>query len=52
MKNLEKTIIKNAIRLVLGGGLFDQAIDIEEIPEVLKELAEDYQIEIKKSLDK
>ncbi len=50
MKTLEKTILKNAIRLLIGGNLFDNAIDIEEVPEVLQELAHDYEVEIKENL--
>ena len=49
MKNLDTIMLKNAIRLLIGGTLYDDTIAIEEVPSILKDLAEDYIIEIEKS---
>ena len=43
--------VKNAIRLVLGGWLFDGG-DVEQVPAFLEEIADDYREEIKKNIDK
>ena len=48
MKNLDTIMLKNAIRLVIGGAMFGEEIDIYEVPGLLKDLAEDYNIEIEK----
>lgn len=48
MKNqLETLEVKNAIRLIMGGYMFDDG-DIMNVPEILKEIANDYTTEIKK----
>ena len=49
---LDKIQLKNAIRLLIGGWLYDGdgMHDVNEIEKILKELAEDYQEAIKKNL--
>lgn len=46
-------MLKNAIRLLVGGFLYDEenADKIEEIPSLLREIADDYEREIKNYLD-
>lgn len=45
---IDKIQLKNAVRLVVGGFLFDGA-DVNEIPALLHEIANDYQDSIQKS---
>lgn len=46
---IDKVMLKNSIRLVIGGFLFDDG-DIEEIVPILREIANDYDALIKKIL--
>ena len=48
-KEIHKILLKDAIRLVVGGFLFDGG-DITEIPEFLREIAAEYQRQINKAL--
>lgn len=47
MKLIDEIQIKNAIRLIVGS-LYDETIDIYEISKLLKDLEEEYHIEIEK----
>ena len=49
MKTIDNILLQNSIRLLIGGALFDESIVIEEVPSILKDLAEDYVIEIEKN---
>lgn len=40
--------IANAIRLVINGGLAEESIDITEVPDFLRSIADEYEKEIKK----
>ena len=41
---IDKIQLKNAIRLLCGGFMYDdETRDINEIPKILKELADEYQ---------
>ena len=46
-KAIDRLQLKNAIRLLIGGWLFDEN-DVLEITSILRELADDYQEEIDK----
>ena len=48
-KILDKIQLANAIRLAIGGWLFDGG-DIEEIPDILEEIKNTYKEAIKKEL--
>ena len=56
---MDKTILKNAIRLLIGGYLYDTkpGDDIDEISKlievigILKEIADDYEKEIKEVIE-
>ena len=45
--SLDKIQLKNAIRLLIGGWLFDEG-DILEVPKILNEVSRDYKTEINK----
>lgn len=45
---IDKLMLKNAIRLLIGGYIFDNSGEITEIPSLLEELANDYKEAIKK----
>lgn len=48
-KKLEILMLKNAIRMAVGGYMYDNLnAEIDEIPEILEEIANDYREEIKK----
>ena len=49
MNEIEKINIKNAIRLVLGGSMFDKDLYAKDIPKLLKELTNDYLKAIKEA---
>ena len=51
MKSIDILQLKNAIRLVIGGALFDETINREEIAVILREMANDYERIIKKLTD-